>query len=169
MHEIYNYVVDVMVKDLAVAANDVDTDNNVVGTHMFSLVVLGVVDDQVANDIADAMVVGLPAAANDDTVDDGGTDVDVTYAGARVESVTTSTAMNDTSLATISDARVVDKDTAILSGAIAMGAASDFAHDVTYEHQTITVPYFDMSQEVIDYMAEDGVQEGCSPVNVLSW
>ena len=168
MHEIYNYVVDVMVKDLAVAANDVDTDNNVVGTHMFSLVVLGVVDDQVANDIADAMVVGLPAAANDDTVDDGGTDVDVTYAGARVESVTTSTAMNDTSLATISDARVVDKDTAILSGAIAMGAASDFAHDVTYEHQTITVPYFDMSQEVIDYMAEDGVQEDCSPVNVLN-
>jgi len=168
LHEIYNYVVDVMVKDLAVAANDVDTDNNVVGTHMFSLVVLGVVDDQVANDIADAMVVGLPAAANDDTVDDGGTDVDVTYAGARVESVTTSTAMNDTSLATISDARVVDKDTAILSGAIAMGAASDFAHDVTYEHQTITVPYFDMSQEVIDYMAEDGVQEDCSPVNVLN-
>jgi hypothetical protein len=76
---------------------------------------------------------------------------------------------NVASLATISNLCVLENDTAVGSGAMAMIAASDFALDATYEHQAITVPDFDMSEEVNDYMAEDGVQEECRPGDVPNW
>jgi len=140
---------------LAVAANDGDACYEPDGTSMFSLVILNVVDDVVANDIVVDNVVGLSDAAHADIVYDGGTDVDVTYAGARVDVVTTPEINNNTSLATIIDLCVVENDTA--------------ARSVTYEHQTIIVPDFNVSQEVNDYMEEDGVQEECRPGDVPNW
>jgi len=88
------------------------------------------------------MVLGLPDGFNDNGVDYCGAYVDAINSNANVEAATTSTTAYGTSPATISDASVVGADTVVISGAIAIVAAST---DV------------DMSQEVIGGMADDVV------------
>ncbi len=91
------------------------------------------------------MVLGLPDGFNDNGVDYCGTYVDPINSNAHVEAATTCITADGNSPANISDASIVGADTVIISGAIAIVAASTD---------------FDMSQEVIDNMADDvGVDE----------
>jgi hypothetical protein len=112
-----------------------------------------VFNDVVANNFVVPVVVGLPDGVKDN-VDYCGTDVDAINANAHAEAATTSTTAGGPSFATISDAIVVDVAPVDVSDAIATVAAS-------------TKPYFDMSQEVIDNIAEDGVQKEYRPVDVF--
>ena len=88
------------------------------------------------------MVLGLPDGFNDNGVDYSGTYVDPFNSNAHVEATTAYTTANETSPATIPDASIGGADTVVISGAIGTVAASTD---------------FDMSQEVIDNMADDVV------------
>jgi hypothetical protein len=90
-----------------------------------------VVDDVDANSSVDAMVAGLPDGVNDNIVEDCGANVDAVNVATRIEATNTSTNTEGTSPATIYDASVVDAARLVVSGAIDIVMASDFAFDVT--------------------------------------
>jgi hypothetical protein len=138
VHVLDNVGVDDIVVDVATAP----TNANIDACGMSRLLLLLFFYNFVSNDSVVGMVLGLPDGFNDNRVDYCGTYVDAINSNANVEAATTSTTAYGTSPATISDASVVGADTVVISGAIAIVAAST---DV------------DMSQEVIGGMADDVV------------